>query len=97
MCSIQFRCLFLVIVSRDLSSSISFNTSSFDMFSVQLIFSILCHIHSSMLSNLVMSSFLRVHVSAQYCRLQGPAPNQCFHHSLLETSFLSSWKRLSFS
>src|SRR6218665_235772 len=38
-CSIQFRCLVLIIVNRDLPSSTSCNTSSFDMCSVQLIFS----------------------------------------------------------
>src|SRR6218665_3231777 len=53
------------IVNKDLSSSTSFNTS-FDMCSVQLIFSVLRHILISKASNLVMSSFLRVHVSAQY-------------------------------
>src|SRR6218665_3812081 len=42
-----------------------FNTS-FDMCSVQLILSVLRHILISKASNLVMSSFLRVHVSAQY-------------------------------
>src|SRR6218665_457593 len=63
---IQFRCLVLITVNKDLSSSISFNTSSFDMYSVQLIFSILRHIHISKASNRVMSSFLRVHVSPQY-------------------------------
>src|SRR6218665_3809786 len=36
-CPIQFRCLVLIIVNRDLSSSTSFN-ASFDMCSVQLIF-----------------------------------------------------------
>src|SRR6218665_865539 len=50
-------------------------------------------------SNLVMSSFLTVHISAQY----GHTSNQCFHHSFLEASsffsilpliILSSWKRL---
>src|SRR6218665_2947659 len=37
LCPIQVRCLVLIIVNRDLSSSTSFNTS-FDMCSVQLIF-----------------------------------------------------------
>src|SRR6218665_2873166 len=64
-CPIQFRCLVLIIVNRDLSSSISFNTS-FDMCSVQLIFSILRHTFISKASNLVMSSFLIVLISAQY-------------------------------
>ena len=58
-------CLVLIIVNKYLSSSTSFNTS-FDMCSVQLIFSVLRHILISKASNLVMSSFLRIHVSAQY-------------------------------
>src|SRR6218665_1599466 len=62
----QFHCLVLIIVYRDLSSSTSFKASSFDICSVQLIFSILRHIHISKASNLVISSFLGVHVSAQY-------------------------------
>src|SRR6218665_3574567 len=57
-CRIQFRCLVLII--KDLSSSTSFNTS-FDMCSVQLIFSVLHHILISKASNLVMSFFLIVH------------------------------------
>src|SRR6218665_1009576 len=64
-CPIQFRCLVLIIVNKDLSSSTSFNTS-FDMCSVQLIFSILRHTFISKASNLVMSSFLIVLISAQY-------------------------------
>src|SRR6218665_1900203 len=64
-CPIQFRCLVLIIVNRDLSSSTSFSTS-FDMCSVQLIFSILRHTFISKASNLVMSSFLIVLISAQY-------------------------------
>src|SRR6218665_432420 len=63
---IQFRCLVLIIVNKDLSSSTSFNTSSFDTCSVQLIVPITRHIHISKASNLVMSFFLRVHVSAHY-------------------------------
>src|SRR6218665_325318 len=65
MCPIQFRCLVLIIVNRDLTSSTSFNTT-FDMCSVQLIFSILSHTFISKASNLVMSSFLIVLISAQY-------------------------------
>src|SRR6218665_3744457 len=65
-CPIQFRCLVLIIVNRDLSSSTSFNTL-FDMCSVQLIFSILRHTFISKASNLVMSSFpLVLIISAQY-------------------------------
>src|SRR6218665_3518028 len=63
-CRIQFRCLVLIIVKKDLSSSTSFNTS-FYMCSVKVIFSVLRHILISKASNLVMSSFLRAHVSAQ--------------------------------
>src|SRR6218665_945776 len=64
-CPIQFRCLVLIIVNRYLSSSTSFNTS-FDICSVQLIFFILRHTFISKASNLVMSSFLIVLISAQY-------------------------------
>src|SRR6218665_3868906 len=56
--------LVLIIVNRDLSSSTSFNTS-FDLCSVQLIFSILRHTSISKVSNLVMYSFLIVLISAQ--------------------------------
>src|SRR6218665_2449220 len=62
---IQFRCLVLIIVNRDLSSSTSSNTS-FDMCSVLLIFSILRYTFISKASNLVISSFLVVLISAQY-------------------------------
>src|SRR6218665_3608407 len=98
-CPIQFRCLVLIIVNRDLSSSTSFNTS-FDMCSVQLI-SILRHTFISKASNLVMSSFLVVLII--FCTVQGHTSNLCFHHSFLEASsffsilpfvILSSWKRL---
>src|SRR6218665_3567623 len=66
-CRIQFRCLVLIIGNKDLSSSTSLNTS-FDMTlcSVQLMFSVLRHILISKASNFVISSFLRIHVSAQY-------------------------------
>src|SRR6218665_629171 len=99
-CPIQFRCLVLIIVNRDLSSSTSSNTS-FDMCSVQLIFSILRHTFISKASNLVISSFLSL--SSYFCTVQGHTSNQCFHHSFLEASsffsilplvILSSWKRL---
>src|SRR6218665_2752501 len=82
-CPIQFRCLVLIIVNRDLSSSTSFNTS-FDMCSVQLIFSILRYTFISKASNLVMSSFLIV--LKYFCTVQGHTSNQCFHHSFLEAS-----------
>src|SRR6218665_2678563 len=71
------------------------------MCSVQLIFSILRHILISKSSNLVMSSFLRVHVTTQYkVALQ---ISVCFHHSFLVASSYfsilplvihSTWKRL---
>src|SRR6218665_3167689 len=82
-CPIQFRCMVLIIVNRNLSSSTSFSTS-FDMCSVQLIFSILRHTFISKASNLVMSSFLiRLDlISAQY--KLGHTSNQCFHHTFLD-------------
>src|SRR6218665_3160548 len=55
----------LIIVNRDFSSSTSFNTS-FDMCSFHLIFSILRHTFILKASNLVMSPFLIVLISAQY-------------------------------
>src|SRR6218665_1613066 len=84
---------------RDLSSSTSFNTS-FDMRSVQLIFSILCHTFIS--KALKPCGVLLCH-SPHFCTVQGHTSNQCFHHSILEASsffsilplvILSSWKRL---
>src|SRR6218665_3341430 len=90
---------FLFIVNRDLSSSTSL-TPHFDMCSVQLIFSILRHTFISKASNLVMSSFLIVLISAQY---KVTLQLRCFYHSFLEESsffsilplvILSSWKRL---
>src|SRR6218665_1253002 len=65
MSPVKFRCPVLIIVNRGLSSSTSFNTS-FDMCSVQLIFSILRHTFISKASNIVMYSFLIVLISAQY-------------------------------
>src|SRR6218665_3397417 len=62
-CPIQFRCLVLIIVNKDLSSSTSFNTS-FDMCSVQLIFSVLYPHFKGFQSCDVL--LLRVHVSAKY-------------------------------
>src|SRR6218665_2619770 len=50
---------------KDLSSPTNVNTSSFDICSVQLILSILRHIHISKASSLAMSTCLIVHVSAQ--------------------------------
>ena len=70
------------------------------MCSVQLIISILRHTFISKFSNLVMSFFLIVLISAQY---KVTLQEWCFHHSFLEAStffsilplvFLSSWKRL---
>src|SRR6218665_1622930 len=44
-CPIQFFCLVLITSIKDLFSSTFFNTSSFVLCSVQLILSILLHIH----------------------------------------------------
>src|SRR6218665_1996576 len=99
LCPIQFRCLVLIIVNRYLSSSTSFNTS-FDMCSVQLIFTILRQTFISKASNLVI--VLLSH-SPYFCTVQGHTSNQCFHRSLLESSsfvsilplvILSFWKGL---
>src|SRR6218665_168572 len=96
-CPIQFRCLVLIIVNRDLSSSTSFNTS-FDMCPVQLIFSILRHTFFSKASNLVMSSFLIVLISAQYkVTLKVSVFTILFLGHLPSSQslvILSSWKRL---
>src|SRR6218665_690996 len=46
-CPIQFSCLVLVMSIKDHFSSVLFNTSSFVLCSVQLILSILLHIHIS--------------------------------------------------
>src|SRR6218665_2046335 len=62
MCPIHFFCLFLVVRIMALSSPITVGTSSFVICSVQLIFSILLHIHISKASNLFISSFLMVHI-----------------------------------
>src|SRR6218665_145310 len=111
MCSVQlifsmvytipsFRCLVLIIVNRDLSSSSSFNTS-FDMY-------VLCptdlldptpylHFKGFQSCDVFLSH------SPYFCTVQGHTSNQCFHHSFLEASLffsilplviLTSWKRL---
>src|SRR6218665_2966013 len=56
----------LIMSIKDLFSSISFNTSSFVLYSVQLILFILLHIHISKASIHLTSSFLIVQVSALY-------------------------------
>src|SRR6218665_1889288 len=66
MCPIQFFCLVLIISIKDLFSSVFFSTSSFVLCSVQLILSILLHIHISKGSIRLKASFLIVHVSAPY-------------------------------
>src|SRR6218665_372727 len=66
MCRIQFFCLVLVISIKDLFASTFFNTSPFVLCSVQLILSILLHIHISKASIRLTSSFLIVHVSAPH-------------------------------
>src|SRR6218665_2774937 len=84
-----------------LSSSTSFNTS-FDMCSVQLIFSILRHTMYLHFKGFQSCDVLLSH-SPYFCTVQGHTSNQCFHHSFLEASsvfsilplaILSSWKRL---
>src|SRR6218665_2773423 len=89
------------IVNRDLSSSTSFNTS-FDMCSVQLIFSILRHTFILNFKGFQSCDVLLSH-SPYFCTVQGYTSNQCFHHSFLEASsffsilplvILSSWKSL---
>src|SRR6218665_210056 len=101
-CPIQFRCLVLIIVNRDLSSSTSFNTL-FDMCSVQL--TDLLHptpyLH---FKGFQSCDVLLSHTHSPYfCTVQGHTSNQCFHHYFLEASsffsilplvILSSWKRL---
>src|SRR6218665_3246585 len=66
MCPIQFFCLVLIISIKDLFSFTFFNTSSFVLRSVQLILSILLHIHISKASIHLASSFLIVHVFAPH-------------------------------
>src|SRR6218665_2347582 len=95
---VKFRCLVLIIVNRDLSSSTSFNPS-FDMCSVQLIFPILRHTFISKASNLVMSSFLIVLISAflHSTRSHFKSVFSSFFSSffsILPLVILSSWKRL---
>src|SRR6218665_2540445 len=70
MCPIQFFCLVLITCRptsvKDLFSSTFFNTSSFVLCSVQLVLSVLLHIHISEASICLTSSFLIVHVCAPY-------------------------------
>src|SRR6218665_2162889 len=82
MCPIQFFCLVLVIYIKDLFSSTFFSTSSFVLWSVQLILSILLHIHISKASIRLTSSLLIVHVSAPY--------SMTLHISALTILFLMS-------
>src|SRR6218665_1469003 len=63
---IQFFCLVLILSISDLFSSTFFNISSFVLCSVQLILSVLLHIHISKPSILLKSSFLIVNVSAPH-------------------------------
>src|SRR6218665_995209 len=66
MCPTQFVCLVLII-SIFISFFFNlFNTSSFVLCSVQLILSILLHIHISKASIPLTSAFLIVHVSAPF-------------------------------
>src|SRR6218665_1663974 len=59
----QFLCRLLIIPISDLFSSTILSISSLVLCSIQLILSILRHIHISKASNLLISSFLIVHVS----------------------------------
>src|SRR6218665_1954535 len=99
MCRIQFRCLVLIIVNKDLTSSTSLNTS-FDMCSVQLIFFVLRHYPHF---KGFQSCAVLLSQSPCFCTVQGRTSNQCFHHSFLEASSCFSilplvihsfWKRL---
>src|SRR6218665_1934659 len=80
MCPIQFFCFVLIISIKDLFSSPFFNTSSLVLCSVQLILSILLHIHISKASICLTSSFFIVHVTVPY--------RATFHISVLAISFL---------
>src|SRR6218665_1028617 len=64
--SINIPSLALIISIKDLFSSTFFNTSSFVLCFVQLILSILLHIHISKASIRLTSSFLIIHVSVPY-------------------------------
>src|SRR6218665_1676397 len=66
MCPIHFLCVFLIVRIMAHSSPIITSTSSFVICSVQLIFSILLHIHFSKASSLFISSFLMDRVSDPY-------------------------------
>jgi len=81
MCPIQFFCLVLIISIKDLFKSTFFNTSSFVLCYVQLILSILLHIHISKASIRLTSYFLTVHVS-----VKRDAQYQCFNHSFPDVS-----------
>src|SRR6218665_2076039 len=75
MCSIQFFCLVLIISIKDLFSSTFFNTSLFVLCSVQLILSILLHIHISKASICLTPPFLIVQVSSTYSAfIETPSP-----------------------
>src|SRR6218665_1835858 len=104
-CPIQFRCLVLIIVNRDLSSSILVLTPDLIyMCSVQLIFSNLHPTPYLHFKGFQSCDVLPSHTCSPYfCTVQGHTSNQCFHRSFLEASsffsilplvILSSWKRL---
>src|SRR6218665_1499338 len=95
------RCLVLIIVNRDLSSSTSFNTS-FDMPYV-LCPTDLLHPTPYLHFKGFQSCDVLLSHSPYFCPVQGHTSNQCFHHAFLEASsffsilplvILSSWKRL---
>src|SRR6218665_4167861 len=100
MCPIQFRCLVLIIVDMDLSSSTSFN-ASFDM--IVLCPTDLLHATPYLQFKGFQSCDVLLSHSPYFCTVQGHTSNQCFHHSFLEASLFfsilplvifSSWKRL---
>src|SRR6218665_4212326 len=90
MCPIQFFCLVLIISIKDFSSTF-FNTFSFVLCSVQLILSILLHIHISKASIRLMCPFLIVLVSAPYSvTLRISALTILFLMSLFNPPFLNT-------
>src|SRR5438034_1304646 len=65
-CPIHLFFLLLNIVIISLSSPTLLSTTSFEILSFQLIFSVLLHSHISRASNFLISSFFNVHVSEPY-------------------------------
>src|SRR6218665_1928552 len=90
-CSIHFFYLIFIVRTRDLSSPIVSNISSFVLCSVQLTFSILLQLHISKASSPFISSFLIVHVSAPY----STTPYHCLYHPYLQCSVYFSSQKFS--